>query len=186
MSTPSPHGFNPYQSPVPAVDPVVATSALPPELKILKRFLREIQGLGGIWIFFGSLGAIALFLTVIMNGLPFGFGQLILFVAYFAIGGVWILLGAFACMKQMWAVWVGMILSYLSLVGNLILFLRMISIGGGEAICTAIIVAFVLLLLIAIVVQAHRCIRWAGHLSAWGIPLTARPSDYMNAPPGVY
>ena len=58
MTTPAPQDFNPYQSPVPVYGPAGAPLALPPELKILKRFRREMQGLGGVWIFLGSIGVL--------------------------------------------------------------------------------------------------------------------------------
>lgn len=185
MNVPQGHDFNPYQSPV--VEAVDERLAPPPEIKILKRFRREMQGLGGVWVFSGALGLFS-FLSMLRSAPVWMVmaADLVLFAIGVGVCGVWVLLGIFACLKQMWAVWVGLVLSYLSFLGSVILLARLLGIDGPDGICPGVIVAFVMVILIAIIVQAHRCIRWSGQLSAAGIPLTARPSDYQHLPPGVY
>ena len=69
-------------------------------------------------------------------------------------------LGVFSCLKHMWAVYVGLGLSYLSVISNLFNF----------NLCGMII-------LVIVIIQAHRVISWAGQLKRAGIPLTARPGQ---------
>jgi hypothetical protein len=58
----------------------------------------------------------------------------------------------------MWAVYVALILTYLSLLGQVLRF----------NVCTIAI-------LIAVILQAHRVIGWANRMRAAGVPLTAKP-----------
>jgi hypothetical protein len=73
-------------------------------------------------------------------------------------GICWLGLGVATCLKQMWAVYIGLGLSYLSVLGNLLRF----------NVCSLIIVAIVIL-------QAHRVIGWARELQTLGIPLGTKP-----------
>ena len=62
-------------------------------------------------------------------------------------------------------VYVGLGLSYLSVISNLFNF----------NLCGMII-------LVIVIIQAHRVISWAGQLRRAGIPLTARPGELSTAP----
>lgn len=127
----------------------------------ITKFRREMHGLGGFWIF---IGVLVVFLGIALgsgaqglNQIPGGLGAGIA-VVFGILGAIWIGLGVFTCMKHMWAVWVGLVLSYLSLLGNLI----------NLNVCGLIVLA-------AVIVQAHRCINRARELDAAGIPLDTRP-----------
>ena len=62
-----------------------------------------------------------------------------------------------SCLKQIWAVYVGLVLSYISVIGNLI----NINVCG-------------LVILVVIIIQAHRVIGWSRELTARGIPLNTK------------
>jgi hypothetical protein len=156
---------NPYQAP--AIDtghvPTGAASTAA-AASLVKDFRTQIHALGGFWIFIGSLAlALAAFLggTVDPEESPA--------VAMGILGGlglVWLTLGVLTCYKQLWAVYVGLVLSYLSLIGNLITL--NINICG-------------LILLIAAIAQAHRVIGWAKQMTRMGIPLTTKPQSLPTA-----
>ena len=139
------------------------------DTETLRKFRREMHGLGGFWIF---LGCLVLFATVVAANaqaeevaVPILLGLTLL---YFVIG-------TFVFLKHLWAVWVGLVFAYLSLVLNII---RIISVMGalnggqdprvGGFICGVI---FGFLILGAVIVQSHRCIKWAGELRRAGVPL---------------
>jgi hypothetical protein len=81
-----------------------------------------------------------------------------LFVVFGGSSAVYLLLGIAACCKQIWAVYVGLVLTYLGLLGQL----------TQLNVCGLIITAVVLL-------QAHRVIGFAKKLKAAGIPLNTVP-----------
>ena len=58
----------------------------------------------------------------------------------------------------MWAVYVALALSYLSMVGQIL----NLNICGG-------------IIIILVILQAHRVIGWAKEMRAAGLPLTAKP-----------
>jgi DNA-directed RNA polymerase subunit M/transcription elongation factor TFIIS len=140
----------------------------------IRRFRREMHGLGGFWIF---LGCVALLATVAVANLQQRGNDgatmpilLVLTLLYFAIG-------IFVFLKQIWAVWTGLVFAYLSLVLNvvrIVLVLGAIGNAGGPAmggfVCGVI---FGFLILGAVIVQSHRVIKWAGELTRAGVPLTA-------------
>jgi len=131
----------------------------------LKKFRGEARGVGCFWIFIGTLVVIAglgLMAGGAQNvGLPPGIGLLLM-----GLGAVWLILGVFACLKQLWALYVGLVLSYLSLAGNVL------SLVQGEAGPQTFIGIGLLLIVIA---TAHRAIKRAGKLRAAGIPLSSSP-----------
>jgi len=163
MSTPNDDSQNPYQAPASAApppgEPLTANNVL--QVKLLKDFRSQIHALGGFWIFIGALaGAVGIFLaSAAVNDLEDVEGLVVLGLIL-VMSLAWIGLGICTCLKQMWAVYVGLVLSYLSLIGNIINF----------RICGLVILGIV-------IVQAHRVISWAGHLKQAGIPLTARPEQ---------
>jgi hypothetical protein len=182
MSNPTDPNFNPYASPAIDAGRVQVTSTAEMH-KIVKQFRSQMHSLGAFWIIIGLLGtgligfqliqtmnathdadpragaavaAVALTIGVIMIGLCLG----------------WVLLGILTCFKQIWAVYVGLVLSYLSVVGNLI---------------TLNIIALVILAVA--ILQAHRVINWAADMKRRRIPLNTKPQDLTTpigfTPPGA-
>ena len=163
MSQLPPAEPNPYQSP--AVISPVAQPALESQghyHKILKDFRSQIVALGAFWIF---IGAVAAGLGIIAGGVLSAAREVnpestIVLVILLVSGCIWIGLGVLVCLKQMWAVYVALVLSYLSVVSSLF----------RLQICAVLLLVFVIL-------QAHRVLGWAKQLRAAGIPLTTRPED---------
>jgi hypothetical protein len=166
MSPPDENGANPYQAPEAleelAGDPVRST--IDPGL--VKNFRQQIHALGGLWIIIGSA---ALAYPVAGFGARSGlWGDpgddffssevLVLLVVAAVAGSVYLFLGVAACLKHMWAVYAGLVLSYFSLLGQLF----------SLNICSIIIT-------LAVIVQAHRVIGWSKQMHAAGVPLTAKP-----------
>jgi hypothetical protein len=152
---------NPYQA------PAAAAFAVEPEghpyRKVLKDFRSQIVALGALWLIVGGLAAV---IGVDLNGSvsneatlgPFGIAGLARLLV--VTGILSMVLGVCACLKQLWAVYVGLALSYLSVVGNLITF---------NICCLAV--------LPIVIIQAHRVIGFARQLNRAGIPLTTRPEQ---------
>jgi hypothetical protein len=159
---PVPQFSNPYQSPAgiggssgPYIDVHSARYR-----KLLKDFRSQMHALGAYWIVIGGLvliliGFLATFLDTESNVPDAGF------LIVFFFGGLalmWVVLGVFTCLKQIWAVYIGLVLTYVGLIGNLCSF----------NICGIVI-------LIVVIMQAHRVIGWAAQLQQAGIPLNTRP-----------
>jgi hypothetical protein len=159
MSSSEPPPINPYQAPslaagMPAID------AREAEVRAkIKKFRDQIHALGAFWIIIGTV-AIGLG-SFVLAGTP---GEVIaagweLLGAIVVVQGIaWFGLGVATCLKQMWAVYIALVLSYLSILGNLVRF----------NVCSLII-------LVVVILQAHRVIGWARELTAAGIPLDAKP-----------
>jgi hypothetical protein len=140
----------------------------------IRRFRREMHGLGGFWIFMGCLmlllSVLAANVQAVLEG-PLVAILLVLTLIYFGIGG-------FIFAKHMWAVWTGLVLAYLSLLGNLIRAIDVLGAAGGNLdspegtgfVCGLI---FGFVILGAVIVQSHRVIKWAGELRRAGVSLTA-------------
>jgi hypothetical protein len=149
---------NPYQAPSVAEPSAMLPSLVttPAAYKLLKDFRTQIHALGGAWIAIGSLaGVVALFVGATAN--PDQETALLLGILL-AASTIWIALGVFSCYKQIWAVYIGLVLSYLSLIGNLL----------SINVCSLII-------FVVVIVQAHRVLGWAKQLRRMGIPLTTLP-----------
>ena len=162
MATPGSEANNPYQSPAsaahPGAPPLPASNAA--VVKLVKDFRSQIHALGAFWIIIGSVViGIGAFVSNLL-GLGKDPTAVTLGIIFLVMGPAWIALGIMSCLKQMWAVYVGLVLSYLSLIGNVI----------NLNICGAVI-------LLVVIFQAHRVIGWARQLNAAGIPLTARPDQ---------
>lgn len=137
---------------------------------LLCYFQNQIYFVGGIWIFFGVVGALAAIVsTVVMviarPGVPpileHRLLPLDLLIVGMSIGSVvWITIGVFTCYKVMPAVYTGLILCYLTL-GVGIITLNFCSIG----------------IFLATILLAHRVIYIAGKLTRAGIPLNAKPEE---------
>lgn len=76
------------------------------------------------------------------------------------MGCIWLGLGVSICLKLIWALYVALVLCYLSVIGNLI----------NLNVCGLVI-------LIVVILQSHRVLGWAKQLQQASIPLTARPED---------
>jgi hypothetical protein len=138
--------------------------------KLLKQFRQQIHALGGFWIFIGSTTAAVCILLVVTNGDALGLrtGGVAVMIITGVAAVIWFGIGIAACLKQMWAVYVGLGLSYLSVLGNLI----------NLNVCSLVILAVV-------IIQAHRVIGFASRLRGLNIPLTIRPEQLTMqvAPP---
>jgi hypothetical protein len=150
---------NPYAPPPADPQPGWKPSGIDYRLqKTIRDFRSQMLALGVAWIILGVLaGGIGVFMASSMVR-PAGEYEGIL-VGIFAVSSLmWLTMGTCTCLKQMWAVYTGLVLSYISLVGNLL----------GLNICAVI-------LFIAIIVQAHRVIGFASQIKRAGLPLDAKP-----------
>ena len=155
--TTNPFDDNPYQSPTIAAER--DTSSLPAEDRdILIKFRQEIVALGALWIFLGlaAIGIAAFLLAESTQpGLSVTTGLVL------ATGCLYVVIGILACCKQIVAVYTGLGLGYLSVIGNLF----------NLNLMTILIIAALGILLI----QAHRVTAWASHLRGNGVPLSTKP-----------
>ena len=116
--------------------------------KMIRKFREQIHALGALWIILGGLaGGLVVVSQFVMRdagprAMPLD-SPIWLVIAAVAVG--WIVVGVAACLKQLWAVHTGLVLSYLSLVGQVV----------NLNICGGVIVLIVIL-------QAHRVIGSSG------------------------
>lgn len=156
--TTNPFGDNPYQSP--AFTAEVASGGISAEDRgILRKFRQQMLALGVLWILLG-LFAIGLGVYVLSTIAPFmsESARYVLIGITLVSGTLHLLIGVLTCCRQIAAVYVGLVLGYLSLVGNLL----------NLNLCALAILAVVL-------IQAHRVIGWARHLKRQGIALSTKP-----------
>jgi hypothetical protein len=154
------HSPNPYQSPqieMPMFAPAPAANLR--LHKTLKDFRSQILALGVAWIILAGLALAAGVLIGVIGEQPDDATPIVMAVVG-VVGLLWGGLGVCACLKQMWAVYTGLVLSYLSVAGNLL----------QMNLCPIVI-------LVLIIVQAHRVIGFAKELQRAGVPLTTRPED---------
>ncbi|HUE73781.1 MAG TPA: hypothetical protein VMP01_23075 [Pirellulaceae bacterium] len=159
--------INPYQAPA-EVPPPTADNSLTDELRsTLAAFRQQIHAIGGAWIVFGVF--LLMFVpTVSLGASPSrdAYGNiregnvvsLIAGIIVAALGIAWILAGIGTCWKSRPGAYVGLAISYFVLLGLLMI----------RDPCSSVI-------LIIVLIQAHRVLRWAKQLTAAGIPLTAKP-----------
>jgi hypothetical protein len=82
-----------------------------------------------------------------------------LLAAIFAfLGLIWVVVGILACLKKISAVRVGLVLSYVSVIGNL----------TNVNIITIVV-------LIVVIIQAHRVLAFAKKMNAADVPLDVKP-----------
>lgn len=158
-----PPDLNPYASPA-ALDSyvqpkVVSTYEM---LKDVKRFRSEIHALGGLWILIGCFPVGVGLLIVLDSAMQadFDVDRLLSMGMFVVLGTPFLIVGAFTCLKQMWAVYIGLIMSYVLTGLSLLLF----------NLCAGI--AF-----LAGIFGGHRVISWSHELRRKGIPLTTKPRD---------
>lgn len=173
MEPTPPDPDNPYRSPQADLRGPVPQETAPVDPMLIRKFRQQIIALGAVWIILGIVGggAMALALGGVdafaaaadVDGPVAPLVMQITLAAVAVLGVVWVILGIFACLKQLWAVYTGLVLSYISLVGN-VLTLNLCA----------------LVILIVIILQAHRVIGFAKRLRAAGVPLTAHESSAFN------
>jgi hypothetical protein len=125
--------------------------------RTIRDFHNQSLALGVAWI---VMALLALGLIAFAVGTTASQGQSPLLIAAAVVvvfGIIWITVGTFTCLKHLWAVYTGLVLSYISLVGNLL----------SLNLCA-------ILILLAIIVQAHRVLGFAKQIQAAGLPLTTR------------
>ncbi|CAN5710634.1 hypothetical protein BH23PLA1_BH23PLA1_35820 [soil metagenome] len=162
MATSDPNEPNPYQAPEahPGAIPDPGSGGFNPEIE--KKFRQQIVAVGGFWIIIGTLSAILTLVIALgiaeIPGLEFEGdtnAPMMAFLIFSGFAGVtWIVLGVLTCLRKMWAVYAGLILSYVSL---LMQFLNL-------NVCAIV-------LLIIVILQAHRVIGWANQLRAGNVPI---------------
>jgi hypothetical protein len=124
------------------------------------QFRRNIHGLGGFWIFVAVL--------LVINALVAGGGKdaqveheattfVRVVLSLFAV--VFLAIGVLACLKHMWAVYVGIVLTYLV---ELVMVLSLAS--SPDSLRWVVILIFV-------IVQGHRVISMGSKMKKAGIPL---------------
>lgn len=140
--------------------------------KTLKDFRKNIHGLSGIWIFFGFICGLLIAAAQAggnaMNNQ--GFESSSATIVFGVLCALWLTVGIFSGLKQMWAVYLGLAFSYLSLAGNVYSFFTGEGPGAAK---TGNIIG--LAIVGAVIAQAHRTIGLAGKLKKSRIPLTAKP-----------
>jgi len=135
--------------------------------QLITNFRQQIHALGAFWIL---IGALSLLVSVVAlnnqaaRGVVGGGGFVVIrldvgvAVVVAALGVAWIAIGILACLKNVVAVYVGLALSYLSLLANLV----QINVIG-------------MLILALVIAQAHRVLSWANKMRRAGVAFTVKP-----------
>ena len=159
---------NPYKTPAQSYEPSAAAQAYARDvdtretMETIKKFREQMHALGALWII---IGAIALGLSLYtMNEMPGDENAFGVVVVFGFFGLLWFGLGIATCFKLIGAVYVGLVISYLSLLANIL----------SLNICGTIVV-------IVVILQAHRVIKWAGEMRNSGIPLNSLPPGRLTA-----
>jgi hypothetical protein len=167
-----------------AASEVTSREPRPPRRRIdpdiPKKFREQVHALGGVWIFLGGLVVVgAMYLSTVSQPLVFSLmGSPIPLAVIAGMGCVWITLGVQACLKKMWALKAGLVLSYLGLISNVVSWVSDISTPGSNTPFPT----FGLVIAIGIISQCHRVISWAGKMQRAGVPLTALPGAVTFTP----
>jgi hypothetical protein len=149
---------NPYAAPSLPAQKASEFSAHSPELsKVIKDFRAQSLALGVAWIIIGCLNAGVSALILSDQFLPNNaLGIVVPMIA--ALAGTWVIAGIATLAKQLWGIYLGLVISYLGALGSL----------ANLSICGLVI-------LVLIIVQSHRVINFAKEIRAAGLPLNARP-----------
>jgi hypothetical protein len=165
--------FDPYAAPEPSsIYHQDDSSGLTyDQQKLLKDFRSQSLALGVLWLILAAIiggGAVALLLISWDTNEPRGTEALpaILMAVSVLLGTAYALAGAGTLMKKPWGLYVGLTLSYLGLVVNLI----------RVNVCGLVIV-------VVILIQAHRVLKFMSLLRQAGIPLTSKPNSFRKSPP---
>lgn len=151
--------FNPFEAP--AEDSRVFENPKGSLTLLLTKFRQQMAALGAAWVFFGGSGMVASGVMLVrQNNMPMNddVGLVVMMILLAIAGLVWFTVGIATCLKKMWAVYVGLGISYLSLLGSF----------ASVNICGLVIV-------ILVIIQAHRVIGYSKTLLAAGIPLNSKP-----------
>lgn len=125
----------------------------------IEKFRKYAHGLGGAWIFFGVV-AFGIGIAALSGALPRGGAGAEAGVVLLPLGLLWLGVGICVCLKHRWAIYVGLTMSYLSVVGNILVL----------NVCA-------LMLLLAIIIQAHQTLSQARKLLDAGVALDTMPRD---------
>lgn len=149
--------FNPFEAPS---EKYFVSGSTPHERhEVLIKFRQQMTALGGLWTFFGVLSLVAVIaLTVLSDPIPNPELQSFLVAVLGSSSVLWLTVGIATCFKQMWAVYVGLGISYLGLLSSIL----QLNLCG-------------LAILIVIIIQAHRVLGFAKQLRASGVPLDSKP-----------
>jgi hypothetical protein len=164
MSTSPDDKPNPYESPA----MVAASANAPLELErplatTLGVFHSQMLILGWFWVFAGLIAVLVAagssdVLDVHITGrLQYTWAS----IFYGVTGLIWIASGVSTCWKQIWAVYVGLVLTCVHFAATVL----------HGYLC------FPSVFLIAAILQSYRVLGWAKELSAAGIPITTRPKQ---------
>jgi hypothetical protein len=152
---------NPYQAPASDLDQPAAVDASAVRPGLIKMFRDQAVALGAVWVLLGGVLAAGGGLVSWRAGrdvrLGVGLDMPTFVVGMAVLGLTWLVLGVLTCLKQVGAVYVGLVLSYLALLTQVLT----LNFCGS-------------ILLILVILQAHRVIRWGNQMRAAGIPMNAR------------
>ncbi|GAB4157275.1 MAG: hypothetical protein Tsb009_34340 [Planctomycetaceae bacterium] len=136
----------------------------PRQSKLVKQFNQQTRALGGFWIFIAviSVGAgLFLFQAAGANLNP-GNAELVALLII-GLGFIYLSIGILAIAKVIPAIYVGLVLTYLSLISSFAQIMMGVAMGrAGGFICGNI---FGILICLAVIVQAHRVIKWSKELN---------------------
>lgn len=151
--------FNPFEAPT--IDSRPIGNPASEITLVLTKFRQQMTALGAVWIFFGCFGMAASG-TMLFAPRNMPLNQdvqlMVVMIALGILGVVWFGVGIATCLKKMWAVYVGLGISYLSLLGNL----------SSLNVCGLVIV-------ILVIIQGHRVVGFSKTLLAAGVPLNSKP-----------
>ncbi|MCC6511526.1 MAG: hypothetical protein IT423_20675, partial [Pirellulaceae bacterium] len=152
---------NDYQNPYAPVEASTADVHLSGvDTKLIRDFRAQILALGVLWIVFG-LAAMAIIPAALYGAFPGIDGDvtriaiLVAVVGSVALG--WLVSGVAALCKLSWGVYLGLVFSYISLIGNLL----------QVSVCGVVI-------LLVVIIQAHRVLGFAKQMKSQGIPLSTK------------
>ncbi|MGH7128582.1 MAG: hypothetical protein ACREJB_15310 [Planctomycetaceae bacterium] len=137
--------------------------------QLVQNFRRQSRALGGCWIGVGVIAACVWLVDLAARGGQFDFVTVLCGVLT-AIGFG---LGVFVWCKNLTAIRLGLVLSYLTALAVLVgLVLRGMPVVG----LFVLFVLFVLLVL-PVILQSHRVLDWAREMQTAGLPLSIRPKQ---------
>ena len=153
--------LNPYESPRESAD-----RSAPPELDIsliLRNFHTHLVALGASWMVLGGICGCCFLIPPPGEG-PSASINAVIFLGIALWGLVVFVVGICACMKKLWAAYVGLGFMLLTVVFTVGLF----------PICGIVLTVIGILQAL----QARRIIGWALKLRKANVPLTAKPEDF--------
>lgn len=145
------------------------------DARLVRKFRREVHGLGGFWMLISficfSVGLVLVNEPQIKLGGPRAFHEILVTLIFLQCAFCFFI-GLFTFLKQLWALYAGLIFGYMG-IG-----LSLVQIVNGNICGVLIGLGFYA----AVVIQTHRTINWARQMALDGIPLNARPEDFDESP----